>query len=101
MGSRERLAPRLTMDGMNATDLPSRHERPAVNPMDYVVRRLSSLVVSAGVIAGFTGAALVESAGLPGPVVLGAGLLAFVAAISVTSAFSVRRQGLHRGEDPQ
>jgi hypothetical protein len=88
------------MDGMNTTDLPSRHDRPTVNAMDYAVRRLSSLAVIAGVVAGFTGAALVESAGLPGPVVLGAALLAFVAATSLTSGFAVRRQMLHPGEGP-
>lgn len=57
--------------------------RPPTLPLGYVFRRLTSLAVVAGVTAGFIGAALVESAGLPDAFVVGAGTVAFIAATSL------------------
>jgi hypothetical protein len=49
--------------------------------MDYVSRRLSSLAVVIGAFVAFLVASLAESGGLPEPVAIGAGLVAFVATI--------------------
>jgi hypothetical protein len=54
--------------------------------MDYVGGRLSSLAVVGGVVLAFLAARLVESAGLPGPVAVGAGLVAFAATLVAVDA---------------
>lgn len=59
--------------------------------MDYIVRRLSSVAVIGGAITGFLSAGLLESAGSPGPVAVGAGLLTFVAATSLATVLGVGR----------
>jgi hypothetical protein len=72
---------------MNSIDVQRspRHGRVPADPMGYVFRRLSSLAVIVGLIAGLIGAVLVESAGLPGPVVLGAGLVVFLGTTSLAA----------------
>lgn len=83
---------------MNGNERRTHH--PAA-PMDYVARRLSSLPVVGGVISGFLTASLLESAGLPGPVAAGAGVLVFVVATSLATGLAARRQTLQRGRGPQ
>jgi len=77
-----------------------RRPRPPTAPMDYVARRLSSLAVVGGAISGFLIASLLESAGLPGPVAAGAGLLAFVVATSIAAGLAASRRTPHRGNGP-
>jgi hypothetical protein len=86
---------------MNSSDQPTRQShRPLVDPMDYVFRRLSSLAVVGGAITGLVSAGLLESRGLPGPIALGAGLVAFVAATSLATGLAAGRRTPHRRNDP-
>lgn len=88
---------------MNSNDIPSSRQRgrAPTDPMGYVFRRVSSMVVVVGVAAGLIGATLVESAGLPGPVAVGAGIVAFVAATSLATGLADGRLMPHRGRGSQ
>lgn len=67
------------MRDMNTNDRrPTRRDSP-VDPSRYVSRRLdSSLALVAGAIAGLLSAGIIELAGLPSSIAVGAGLVAFV-----------------------
>ena len=68
--------------------------------MDYVARRLSSLPIVGGAFVALFGAGLLDSAGVPGPAAMAAGLVVFMAA---ALAAEVTLGGLihHRANGPR
>ena len=70
---------------MNSSLRPTRHrDRPSADPVDYVVRRLSSLPLVGGAFLALLSAALLESAGVRSPAAIAAGVVVFVASALVT-----------------
>jgi hypothetical protein len=68
--------------------------------MDYVGRRLSSLPIVGGALVALLGAGVLESAGVPGPAAMAAGLVVFIAtalAAEVTLGHWIR----HRANGPR
>jgi xanthosine utilization system XapX-like protein len=61
--------------------------------MNYVVRRLSSLLLVAGASLGLVSAVLAEAAGAPPALAVGVGLVLFFAGMTVgnTLAWRIRR----------
>ena len=84
------------MRTMNNSDRPAfpLGRRPA-HPLGYDLRRLFSRAVVGAAIAGLVSAALLESAGLPEPVVVGAGL---IVAWTVATGLAPSSLKLHRPE---
>ena len=67
-------------EDMNNNDRPTLGRAFPADPMAYVSRRIVSLAVSAGAIAALLSADVLESAGLPGPIAVGAAFVGFVVA---------------------
>jgi hypothetical protein len=65
---------------MDNYDRPTLRRASPSDPMDYVSRRIVSLAVGAGAIVALVSAGFLESAGLPGPIAVGAGFVGFVVA---------------------
>jgi hypothetical protein len=85
---------------MNRNDRPiPQFSRRPTRPKDYIARRVSSLAIVGGAITGFLSAGILESAGLPEPVAVGAGLLAFVAATWLATFLAIGRPMSRYGED--
>lgn len=81
---------------MNNSDRPALHlARRPVHPAGYDLRRLFSRAVVGAAIAGLVSAALLEFAGLPEPVVVGAGL---IVAWTVATGLAPSSLKLHRPE---
>jgi hypothetical protein len=68
--------------------------------MDYVGRRLSSLPIVGGALVALLGAGVLESAGVPGPVAIAAGLVAFVS-IALAAEVTLSHRIRHRENGPR
>ncbi len=67
-------------EDMKNNNRPTLRRASPTDPMGYVSRRIVSLAVGAGAIVALLSAGFLESAGLPGPIAVGAEFVGFVVA---------------------
>jgi hypothetical protein len=68
--------------------------------MDYVGRRLSSLPIAGAALVALLGAGVLESAGVPGPTAIAAGLVVFVAT-ALAAEVTIDHRIRHRANGPR
>jgi hypothetical protein len=86
------------LEDMNHIDRPTPRRISTADPMVYVARRIVGLAIGAGAMAAFLSAGFLESAGLPGPIAVGAGVVGFVAATVLLTELVADRRMASRSE---